>query len=260
MPRNNPYVWRQCSKCKRILVANSKNYHKDKNEKIYQLKTICKQCKKEYDNQHSKEYYQKEGIAEQRRAYNKEYHSKNKEKDNARTRKNHEKYRQNPEFKEYMKNYGKQYRQTINGIMVSRRHSAKRRAAGGKGTISREIELEILNEWFDYKCAYSNLDITEEIMHWDHIIPLAKNGVNEIWNIVPAFKDYNKSKSAKNPYDWYKDQEYFSEDRLNDIIYYQKVMYWNFADKQSEPLVLITGDILTYKDIEKEYGILNTTE
>ena len=260
MPKNNPYVWRQCTKCKRILVANTKNFHKDKKEKIYQLKTICKQCKKTYDNQHSKEYYQREDIAEQRKAYSKEYHSKNKEKDNARTRKNHEKYRQNPEFKEYMKNYAKQYRQSEDWTLMDRRYKAKRRAAGGKGTISKEIELEVLNEWFNYKCAYSNMNINNETMHWDHIIPLSKNGVNEIWNIIPCYNKYNLNKNAKDPYEWYKQQDYYTEENLNYIIYYQKVMYWNFANKDSQNLVLITGKTITYEEIEKEYGLLDTTE
>jgi hypothetical protein len=130
----------------------------------------------------------------------------------------------------------------------------------GKGIQSLELAQEILNEWFLNTCAYSGIELTNDTLNWDHIIPLKKDGVNEVWNLVPSYNSYNYSKGAKEPYKWYKEQEYYDSDRIEYIVYYQKVMYWNFANKETEALVLITGEEITYEEVEEEYGVCNSAE
>ena len=66
-------------------------------------------------------------------------------------------------------------------------------------------------------------------------------------NLIPS---YNYSKGAKEL--GIKNND---SDRIEYIIYYQKVMYWNFANKDTDALVLITGDRKMYKEIEEEFGV-----
>ena len=168
----------------------------------------------------------------------------------------HKKYRK--DNKEQTKRYDKDRRQTLERKLQNKQYHHKRRAQckDSQGLISYEISNEVLTEWFDNKCAYSNKELSIDNINWDHIIPLHLNGVNELWNLIPSYSNYNYSKGAQEPLKWYQKQEYYSDERLEYIIYYQKVMYWNFANKETSPLVLITGETLTYEDIVNEYGEL----
>ena len=74
--------------------------------------------------------------------------------------------------------------------------------------------------FFDFKCAYSGEYLGGSVNNdrtIDHIIPLVLGGENEIWNIVPMLKSYNSSKNANDMEEWYKQQEFYSEERLNKI-------------------------------------------
>ena len=75
--------------------------------------------------------------------------------------------------------------------------------------------------YFNWCCAYSGEyiggDKNKNIRSIDHIIPLSKNGLNEIWNCVPMHRLYNDEKFTRNMLDWYKQQLYFSEERLTKI-------------------------------------------
>ena len=44
---NIPYVFKKCTKCGKILVANSSNFNKAKTGK-YGLRKDCKECAKQY--------------------------------------------------------------------------------------------------------------------------------------------------------------------------------------------------------------------
>lgn len=251
---------RICNKCGRGLPATNEYFRNCKKDKQYGLGRTCKSCLSAID----KEYRKTTTVA----SYQKDYHDKyNKQyyKDNQKElqKKSLQYYEKNKDTViERVKEYNIEYQQTDKYKALHRIYTSKRRnkEKQGKGLQSYEIAQEILNEWFDNSCAYSGKKLTNDTINWDHIIPLKKNGVNEIWNLIPSYCTYNNRKSAKEPYKWYKEQEYYDEDRLNYIIYYQKVMYWNFANKDSEALVLITGEIITYEEIEEEYGILKGAE
>lgn len=233
MPNNQPFLWKICTGCGAMLIASKKNFRKDKSCK-YGLGSKCKICTKEIN----RKYYQRPEIKEHRAKCREEYRKKPEVKERIRERKR--KYRKTPEGK-------------FKHCMEQHKRNEKKRQ--GNGIQSYEIAQEILNEWFLNTCAYSGIKLTNDILNWDHIIPLAKNGVNEIWNLVPSYCKYNQNKNAKEPYKWYKEQKYYDEDRLEYIIYYQKVMYWNFANKDTEPLILITGEKLTYEEVEEEFGV-----
>ena len=55
------------------------------------------------------------------------------------------------------------------------------------------------------------------------------------------YKNYNSSKNKRiNVINWYKEQEYFNEERLNKIIEWQKYAYKKWGGKEFGELILIT--------------------
>jgi hypothetical protein len=208
MPSNQPFVWKICTKCGALLIASKKNFRKDSKGK-YGLRANCNECEKK--RKQTPEY--KEWMKQYRQT------PKYKERDKKR--------KQTEQYKEKEKQRNKTYRQTpeykLKHNMCSHQRRMKERQ--GKGIQSLELAQEILNEWFLNTCAYSGIELTNDTLNWDHIIPLKKDGVNEVWNLVPSYNSYNCSKGAKEPYKWYKEQEYYDSDRIEYIVYYQKVMY-----------------------------------
>ena len=72
-------------------------------------------------------------------------------------------------------------------------------------------------EFFDWKCAYSGVVLSKNNRSVDHITSLNKGGEHEIWNCVPMLINYNSSKQNKDMFEWYIEQDFFSEERLNKI-------------------------------------------
>lgn len=62
--------------------------------------------------------------------------------------------------------------------------------------------------------------------HLDHIVALKNGGTNYIWNIVPCNHSPNESKGTKDMESWFRQQEYFSEERLN------RIYEWIYLKKQ----------------------------
>ena len=86
--------------------------------------------------------------------------------------------------------------------------------------------LKEMMDFFEWRCAYSGeLVYTSKMRSIDHIVPVSKGGENEIWNIVPMYKNYNKSKNAQDMITWYKQQDFYSEERLNKINEWQEYAY-----------------------------------
>ena len=228
-----PYCIKICSKCGEILVANNMNFGKQKDGK-YGLKGRCKKCvnqyKKEYRKNNAeqiKEY--RKNNAEQIKEQRKEYY-----KNNAEQIKQYQKeYRKNntDKIKEYQKEYQKEYYQN-NAEQIKEQHkeyyknnpdkvfnnSNKRRQRlenQGMG-ITKEQWLDMM-QYFDWKCAYSGKSLKDNNRTIDHIKPLVKGGLNEIFNCVPCDRSINSSKHDKDFLQWYKQQEYYDESRLNKI-------------------------------------------
>ena len=72
----------------------------------------------------------------------------------------------------------------------------------------------IKDEW-KRKCAYCDSD---ENLTLDHIIPQIKGGKDEKYNILCACRYCNRSKGHTHWMDWFKNQEFFTIGRMNDII------------------------------------------
>ncbi|WP_338631354.1 HNH endonuclease signature motif containing protein [Clostridium baratii] len=75
-------------------------------------------------------------------------------------------------------------------------------------------EWKYCKEYFDGKCAYCGEDAE---LTMDYVKPLSKMGNYSKDNIVPACTLCNCKKSNKNFLVWYKEQEFYSEERLNKI-------------------------------------------
>ena len=236
-----PFVIKHCKKCDRLLVANTLNFYKQSDKKDG-LACTCKRCrgnkgripltdeqKKEKRRQYDIEYYKKnkEKIKEQ----TKQYKTNNKEQI---VQKN-KTYRE--QHKEEIKEWHKQdYINNPEKHFNNRQKRRQKEELQGNGYIEEQW-LEMMN-YFDWKCAYSGEDLYKK-SSTDHIIPLSKNGQNSIWNFVPMILNYNCSKGSKNPLEWYKQQDYYLEERLQKIIEWQIYAYEKWSTGEL-PLILIT--------------------
>ena len=221
-----PYCIKICSKCGKILVANTTNFGKRKGGK-YGLRAECKICKKQLNNEYRKNNidkireYDRERYPqrrEERLEYSKQYQKENKDKIKEQR---HQYYENN---KDVVRKRNKKYKQEnpekFLNWNTNRRLKEKYQGEG----ISKEQWLDMMI-FFDWKCAYSGKYIggNSEYRTIDHIIPLDKNGEHEIWNCVPMYSNYNSSKRNKDMLDWYIKQDFYSEERLNKI--YQWIEY-----------------------------------
>ena len=202
---NTPFVFKKCAKCGRWLVANTINFHKQKGGK-YGLKANCKECR----NTHSREHY------EEHIEYYKKYYEENKEKI--------AKYYE--ENKEKIAKREKEYHNSPKGqVILFNAHNKRRQRIEQQGNgITKDQWLDMM-KYFEFKCAYSGVILNTDTRSVDHIMPLTKDGAHEIWNCVPMDKSLNKSKNDKNIKEWYPQQDFYDEDRLNKINEWREYAY-----------------------------------
>ena len=217
-----PFCIKICAKCKRILVANKINFGKQKRGK-YGLTSKCKKCCKQYyenNKTHFEEYRQEH--KEKYKIYNKQYREEHKEE----IKENKKQYYidNKDEIVEYKKQYyednkreilekHKKYKKNNPHIVFNgciKRRQLKEEQGNG---ITKEQWIERM-EFFEWKCSYSGIRLNKNNRSIDHIIPLDKNGENEIWNLVPMYMPYNSSKNNKDMIDWYIQQDFFDIDKL----------------------------------------------
>ena len=259
---NIPYVFKRCTKCGEIKLATTE-YFRTKKGCRFGLYSQCKVCEQKYDKQwyqdnkehrqeYSKQYYQdnKEHIQECNKQYyqdNKEYHNEHckqwrQENKERRQEYNKQWYQDNKEYyqeyrkqyyqdnkehyQEYNKEYYKEYSKTPQGQVAYFNAYQRRRAKEatlGNG-ITKEQWLECM-QFFGWKCAYSGKPLNKGNRSLDHITPLNSDGENEIWNLVPMYRNYNSSKQDKEMLEWYEEQPFYSEDRLKKIYEWQEYAY-----------------------------------
>ena len=271
---NIPYAFRKCNKCGEWLVVHKINFHKQKNGK-YGLRSICKKCiKKTTDTDEyrkkCREYYHTEHGKEVRKAYEKTEKAKAYRK-SEKAKESHKKYYNSDKGKEYYKKYHKSeksiaYEQSEQRKLAKKNYyknggkeASKKYYESEKGQVSlfnnqnkrrsresnqgKSITVKQWKEvykYFNWSCAYSEVILSKENRNLDHIIPLSKGGSNNIWNMIPMLNIYNFSKQDKLPLEWYKKQEYFSEERLAKIVEWQQYAYDKWATEEDDELILIT--------------------
>ena len=239
----NEIHFKTCTKCGETLPATTEYFYKAKGGK-YGLNSTCKKCKAERD----KQYYEnnKDKVREQNKQYyeaNKDKHSKymkqwyeaNKDK---RLEQQKQYYEDNKDkISEYHKQYceankdkiaerGKQWRATPQGQIVVFNSSCRRRIKEqnqGNG-ITKERWLACM-KFFGFRCAYSGQVLSKDTRSLDHIKPLNQGGKHEIWNVVPMDRGLNSSKQDKDMEEWYQEQDFYSEERLQKIYEWHEYAY-----------------------------------
>lgn len=81
----------------------------------------------------------------------------------------------------------------------------------------RKWRQSIKENW-NYKCAYCG---SEENLTLDHITPRTKGGSDRVINVLCACHSCNHSKGHQMWSDWYLQQNFFTTERLGDIIKWQ---------------------------------------
>ena len=234
----SPYCIKICSKCGKLLIANETNFRKRKNGK-YGLRAECRKCEQKYKQEWSKREETKEKQKEickkyynnhkkQFHEYNSQYYEEHKEviKENRR-----QYYEDN---KEKCKKCNKQWHINNPDKVFNKCQKRRLREESQGNGITKEQWLEMM-EFFNWSCAYSGIQLNKNNRSIDHIIPLDKNGENEIWNMCPMYMPYNSSKNIKNMEEWYVLQDFYSEERLNKIyewIEYAKNKYQDETPKE----------------------------
>lgn len=230
----------ECLDCRRKY---NQKHKKEKNE--YQKQWVNKNKDKVYKSQ--KEYYQENKISINKKK--KEYldTSDNREIHNERVRgyrnKDLEKYRNYSRLK-------KQQRRAIKKVLPN--------------TLTQK-EWETCIEFFSNNnilyCAYCGEVVNNP--HQDHIIPMANGGGYTKGNIIPTCGSCNCRKHISNMEEWYEQQDFFSQKRLNKI--YEWVDICLIEDQYALPIIkfrnykniksgikdLYDSYILTYKNIHK---------
>lgn len=243
---NIPYVFKRCSKCGEWKVASTVNFGKAKRNK-YRLNSYCKKCQAEYykqyreahkeeRKQYDKQRYEdnKDKILEQNKQYRethkeeikerkKKYNETHKEQILEYKRKNYYRYR------EYDRQYSRQYRREHPEVDLNNKIKRRSKIEQQGNGITKEQWLEMM-EYFNWCDAYSGEYIggSNNKRTVDHIVALNKGGEHTIWNLVPMSRSNNSSKQDKDMIEWYKIQDFYSEERLKKIqdwIKYSKDKY-----------------------------------
>lgn len=209
----SPFCMKVCTKCGGLLVANSMNFSKMKAGK-YGLSGQCKRCR----NNHQAEYYQ--NNKDKKAEYDAKYRQSNKNKI-AEYRQNNKEKIAKLNAKYYQDNKDKiakrnaEYRKNNPDKFFNYEQKRRQLEEFGPG-ISKEEWIDMM-EFFDWKCAYSGEPLTHKNRSIDHVVPLKNYGYNGIINCVPCTISANSSKQASDMIEWYKQQDFYSDKRLNKI-------------------------------------------
>jgi 5-methylcytosine-specific restriction endonuclease McrA len=76
----------------------------------------------------------------------------------------------------------------------------------------KRFREDIYKSW-DYKCAYCESPATS----LDHIVPRFKSGASTRKNLIPACRRCNSEKGSTPIKDWYQQQDFFNQVRMEKI-------------------------------------------
>ena len=211
---------KRCTKCGENK-PNTNEYFAFSNKSKGILRPSCKVCDKKH----------REKNKDKMKEYNKNYYENNKDKRKEYGKEYSKNYRENnkdkikgylQEYRENNKDKIKEYRENNKDKMKGYVHKRRALELGNGGSYTKSQWLDTL-EYFDYKCAYTG-ECIKHSCHVEHIVPISKGGTSYIWNLVPSTASANLSKQNRDMEEWYREQEYFCEERLNKIYEYQKYM------------------------------------
>ena len=232
----NGIMYRRCSKCQEYKVFDDFNKNKNKAFGIQNECKVCvkkyQEQNKEREKEYQKEYYEqnkekiknvqkeyREQNKEKVKEYKKEYYEQNREKikdvQKEYREQNKEKVKEiNKEYRDSIKNkYGVsnitlRYREDENfrlqcNLRASNHQNLKRALEYYNNGKSDKLPIKSpsrmllkLYEIQNHNCPYCSNNMKDDI-HIDHIIPLSKNGSNEVHNLILCCSNCNLRKSAK---------------------------------------------------------------
>jgi len=220
---DNKIVERRCTQCSNWLEENTDNFYmQNKSKPEMGFTPRCRSCTRINANEHREE--NKEDYIK----YSYEYRKTNREEDNEK----HKKIaRSRVRYKDYLSNYLKGW--------YKREENKGKQLTYGLNHRNHEIseaEWKACLKAFDYKCAYCGLPMEDHIIirkgksvfmnfHKEHV---DDNGYNDLRNCVPSCRSCNSHKHMGSLDDWYKIQEFFTEDRYNKIIWWTTEGYKSY--------------------------------
>ena len=204
------------------ISEKDKRYYKNNKEKINERHKKYRDKHKEEKKEYDKKYYQKH--KEEKKEYHKQYYQNNRKEILEKCKQ----YRDG--HKEERSEYNKQYYQDNPEIYFNNNNKRRQLEEDRGDGITKDQWLEMM-DFFGWRCAYSG-EILGDNRSIDHIIPLSLEGEHEIWNCVPMNKSYNSSKYTSDMLEWYTQQDFYSEERLNKIYEWQEYAYKKWGDNK----------------------------
>lgn len=248
--------YKKCTHCGEWKIANLENFNKHTNCKL-ELSSKCKNCLSEYGKQHFKSHKKtnKMCVKNEIKTVNGVVYKKCNKCEEWLIADKHNFYIDKDKqlglssrCKECKKNENKQYRITNlervrntermynkNNRLMRLNYNYKRRQkeeSQGDG-ITKEQWKECM-QWFNWECAYSGIPLQDKNRTIDHIVPISMGGDNMVWNMIPMDYRCNCSKNNKNMVEWYKQQDFYSEERLQKIYEWQEYAYNKWSCKTIE--------------------------
>lgn len=237
---------KQCRICGQIFPSTPENFYRH-NGAADGLRGECKAC----HNKQRREYYEqnRDEILEKAKTYRHEnvnsikaskqkYYEENKEAISRAKRAhylgNKEKYKEqfrayrernrekllakdrayNKENRERRREYERGY-YSINKDKLRGKHNRRRsRRNGLEATLTAE-QWERICEVFNHECAYCG-HVTD--LEQEHFVPLVQGGGYTESNIIPACRSCNASKNDKDFFEWYPQQDFYSQARQDRIL------------------------------------------
>ncbi len=84
---------------------------------------------------------------------------------------------------------------------------------------ARRLWRKSIKEKWNNKCAYCE---STENLTIDHVIPQCKGGIDFLTNVVCCCQSCNQNKGHKDWEEWYSEKDFFTQERKNAIIAWQK--------------------------------------
>lgn len=227
----------QCKECKKKEANSSKEYQKKYNHEYYEnnkehiLETVHDYADKNKEKISARNKENREQNREQLSINSNNYYHANKEVIKIKSKEHRIKNKHILRIKKsiyYDKNREEIIRKNTEHVkkkrvendphfyLVRNLHMQKRRSLEKKRVTTLTVdEFKECLIFFDHKDAYTGLEMDN--ITRDHIIPMSGGGGYNKHNIIPCSLSVNSSKGNKDMEAWYKEQPFFSEERLSKI-------------------------------------------
>lgn len=198
-PPRPPEGYRQCTKCKTVLLEIHENFAKRSGGKF---KAQCRDCERKRRRENTDPV--------KRRESQRQWRLKNPDKVKAKKKREYERHRDKiiqasrdwrEKFPEKMKaalrNWNATHKEQRNAL--NRRTKAKRRQAPGTHT-AEDVALQFRSQ--KGLCWWCGCKLDPDNYHVDHRIPLARGGTNWPNNICASCPKCNMSKNDRFSWEW----------------------------------------------------------